>query len=735
MSKISVKTKKRLVVALYIVFVLFFFLVLRLVWHQLINGEELRNKALRQQTNDTLISPRRGTIYDRNMKPLAVSATVYTVMANPETVKANDAEEQVATYLSQILGEDYKDVYKLVTRNAREVRIKRQIESDLSDKIKVLIEDKKLPGISLVEDSKRYYPYSNFASHIIGVTGAENSGLSGIELEYESYLAGTAGRIVTPQNALGREMPYGYEKYYEPQPGNNVVLTIDEVVQHIVENNLETAIVENDVQNRACAIVMDVKTGEILAMATKEDFNLNKPYELTSQRVLKNLDLIKDTDPQKYKEESNNEIYKMWGNKAISETYEPGSTFKILTTAIALEENLVSENEIFTCTGVKEVGGVPIHCWKAGGHGAQTFAQAIQNSCNPAFMEVGQRIGAEKFAKYVRDFNLTSYTGIDLPGEASGIFFDPSAMGVVEVATTSFGQGFQVTPLQLISAVCAVANDGKYITPHIVKEVTNINGDIVEKFEGEYVRQVVSKETSETLCRYLEDAVTVGSGKNAYIQGYRIAGKTGTSEKQPRSANKKIASMVAFAPADDPQIAVLVMLDEPEAGQYFGGVIAAPVLGNIMSDVLQYMGVTKTLSSDDEEVTGKNVPQLVGKSVTEAKKLVSDNELKIQIVGDGTKIISQTPKGGAKLQSGGMVIAYTTNIPPTKVTVPNVTGMTITQANQAIINSGLNMKITGAGRGTAEAGATAAATQTPAAGETADKGSIVYVEFRHLDVE
>ncbi len=735
MSKIGVKTKKRIVLALYISFALCLLLAVRIGWLQFVRGDELQKEAVQQQTRDKIITSKRGTIYDRNMKPLAVSASVYTVVANPKIIKEEKAQEEVATYLSKILETDYEDIYKIVTKESGYEYVKRKVESEKSDKIKQLIADDKLVGIELIEDSKRYYPYSNFASHLIGFTGTDNYGLAGIELQYDKYLTGTSGKIVTATNAAGIDLPYNYEKYYNSKDGLNVVLTIDEVIQHIVENNLETAVVENDVKNGACAIVMDIKSGEILAMSTKPDYDLNAPFTLNDEALKKEIDKLKDTDEKAYNEQMGIARNKMWRNKALVDSYEPGSTFKIITSAIALEENLVSDNDLFVCTGAKEVAGDLIHCWKAAGHGTQTFSKAIQNSCNPAFMEVGERIGATKFAKYVKDFNLISPTGIDLPGEATGIFFDASAMGPVEVATTSFGQGFQVTPIQLITAISAVANDGKYVTPHVVKELTNSDGDVVEKFEGKFVKQVVSKETSEILCRYLEDAVTVGSGKNAYIQGYRIAGKTGTSEKQPRSANKKIASMVAFAPADDPRVAVLVMLDEPEAGQYFGGVIAAPVLGNIMNDVLQYLNVTKTLSSEDEEVTGKSVPQLVGKSVEEAKSLVTNNELNIQIVGNGTKVISQTPKGASKLQKGGMVIAYTTDVTPTQVTVPNVSGMTISGANQAIVNSGLNMKITGAGRGTAEAGATAAAAQTPAAGETADKGSIVYVEFRHLDVE
>lgn len=734
MSKLGKGVRKRIVICLYIVFIALVVLLVRVGWHQFVKGEEYSHLAIEQQTRDRVITSKRGTIYDRNMKPLAVSASVDTVTANPGVVKADGNPEESAKLLADILEEDFQTIYKKLTKSSSYEYIKRKIEAKQSEQIRKLMADGKLKGISLDEDSKRYYPFSNFASHIIGFTGTDNNGLSGIEYMYDDYLKGTSGRIVSATNAIGRDMPYEYEKFYGSEDGLNVVLTIDEVVQHFTERNLETAIKDNDVKNGAAAIVMDIKTGEILAMATKPDYDLNQPFEVTNPIDLEKLEGL-SKNSQEYKDTYAAAQNRMWRNKAVVDSYEPGSTFKILTSAIALEENVVNLNTGFYCDGSKKVAGETIRCWKAGGHGQQDLAKAIQNSCNPAFMDIGERIGADNFFKYTNAFGLRNITGIDLPGETEGIFFSRNNYGIVENATTSFGQGFQVTPIQLISAVASVANDGKYMKPHIVKQLTDSNGKIVKKFDGEFVRQTISKETSDRLCLLLEEAVKVGSGKNAYIQGYRIAGKTGTSEKQPRSAGKKIASMVAFAPADDPQVAVLVMLDEPEGGQYFGGVIAAPVVGNIMNDVLQHLGVERTLSSEEVQNADISVPEVVDKTRDEALQKLSTDGFNANIVGEGNTVVKQVPKAGTRLQKGSTVIVYTTDTEPQTVVVPSVSGQTIIQANGSVVSAGLNFKISGAGRMTTDAGPTVAVKQDPEAGTVVERGSVVYVEFRHLDVE
>ncbi len=732
MAKVKNITKKRIIYMLCVLAALVVVMLAKIFWLQFVEGGKWQELAMQQQTKDRIINPKRGTIYDRNMKELAVSASVDTVVADPTIVKDEDAVEDVCKILSSILNLDYEDVKKDVTKNSRYEIIKSKIESEAAQKIRKEIADGNLPGISIVEDSKRYYPYKNFAAHILGYAGSDNQGLSGIELKYDDYLTGESGRIVTAQDVRGVEVSYEYEHYYSSKDGCSLVLTIDEVIQHYVENELETAIIENDAKNGACAIVMDIKTGEILAMATKPDFDPNSYAKITEASALEAIEAAQ-TDKEK------NELVaaarnKMWRNKAVVDTYEPGSTFKILTSAIAIEENLIPDNKTFYCSGSTEVAGTRIRCWKAGGHGMQTFAQAIQNSCNPAFIEMGALVGKDNFFKYVKGFGLTEKTGIDVTGEALGIFFSPTYYGPVENATTSFGQGFQVTPIQLITAVSAVANNGKYVTPHVVKEIIDADGNVIKKAETQEKRQIVSEKTSEKLRKMLEDAVAVGSGKNAYIKGYRVAGKTGTSEKQPRSENKKIASMVAFAPADDPQVAVLVMIDEPEAGQYFGGVIAAPVVGRIMENTLQYLGVEKVLT-EEEQSQEIQVVNTVGKTVEEAKKLVVDAGFKYSVEGNGTTILRQTPQSGVRLPEGTLILLHTEDKEPQMVTVPSVQNCSILQANNIIVSSGLNMKVASGGRNSSSAGDTAAFNQEPAAGTVVEKGTVVYVEFRHLDVE
>ena len=699
---------------------------------QLIDGVKYKQWAIAQQTRDKIINSKRGTIYDRNMKPLAVSATVYTVVASPsEICKVNGRAISVAKTLSQILKLDYEEVLKKVSNTASDyVEIKSKIEKDESDAL--FANMKNLPGVTLLEDSKRYYPFNNFAAHIIGFTGKDNQGLGGIEYKYDEILTGKSGRVISAADSVGSSMPYKYEKYFSSEDGLSVVLTIDEVIQHFVEKHLETALIENDVKNGAAAIVMDVKTGEILAMATKPDFDLNKPFEITDEATKEMLEEIKKTDEEEYTKQLGIARNKMWKNKAVSDTYEPGSTFKIVTSAIALEENLVNVTDSFYCSGVKNVAGSNIHCWKSGGHGMQSFSQAIQNSCNPAFMDIGARVGATRFSDYTAGFGLKTKTGIDLPGEESGVFFQPSIMGPVEVATTSFGQGFQVTPIQLVSAVSAVVNGGKYMKPHMVKSLVDSEGNIVEEYEGEFVKQIISKETSQIMCTLLEDVVSVGSGKNAYVEGYRIGGKTGTSEKQPRSAGKKIASMIGFAPANDPQVAVLVILDEPEGGQYFGGVIAGPLMGNIMEDILPYIGVNKSFSDTEASEQGVSIPEITGLSRGEALNKAGEAGFVLHFIGDGDNVITQVPKSSARLKKGASIYAYTTEGEQEMLTVPDVSNMSLLGANTALINNGFNMKLTGAQSVDGEA---VISQQDPAAGTKAPKGTVVYVKLRHLGLE
>jgi len=724
----NLKIKRRILILLVLYTLASIALTVRIGWLQIHDAEKLQKEAIEQQTRDRIINSKRGTIYDRNKKPLAVSASVETVSVTPNEIKKEGNAEEVSAKLAEILDLDYEEVYKKVTKDSYYEIIKRKIEKEQADEIRQC----NFKGVNLDEDTKRYYPYGDFASHVIGFTGTDNQGLNGIEILYDKYLKGLPGRIVSVKDAIGTDMPYKYERYENPQDGFDLVLTIDETIQHFVENHLETAVIENVIGNGAAAIVMDPKTGEILAMAVEPDYDLNNPFEIQAPEVRKELEALNGDE---FKERYNLELQKMWRNKAVVDTYEPGSTFKIITSAIALEENVVHLNDMFTCTGSKQVGGHNIGCWKEGGHGTQTFVQGVQNSCNPVFMEVGARIGPELFFRYVKAFGLRDKTGIDLPGEASGVFHELQNFKEVEIATTSFGQSFTVTPLQMITAVSAVANGGKLMKPRIVKQMLDKEGNVIKNFEPEVVRQVISKETSDILRGVLESVVSEGTGSSAYIKGFRVAGKTGTSEKLPRGSGKTIASFVGFAPADDPQVACIVMLDEPNGGQHFGGVIAAPVVGKILDDTLRYLGIEPVFTDEELLTTDVTVPEVRNMDVNEAKKTLRDMKLNYRVEGTGSTVADQIPKPGAKITEQSTVILYTEGASPTNnVSVPDVLHKSVVEANQILTNAGLNMKIVGGSTDTTN-GATTVVKQEPAAGTSVLPGTIVQVEFRRLDVD
>ena len=525
-------------------------------------------------------------------------------------------------------------------------------------------------------------------------------------------------------------MPFKYEKFVDPQDGLNVVLTIDETIQRFAKKHLETALIENKLQNGAACIVLDPKTGEILAMTTKPDYDLNNPFYLQNEAIKREVELLPGEERAKRKEE---ELRKMWRNKAVVDSYEPGSTFKIFTAAMALEERAVSLSDMFFCGGSKKVANYNIRCWKAGGHGSQTFVDGVKNSCNPVFIEVGSRVGEQKFMEYFSGLGFTQKTGIELPGEAYGIFHDKVNFNEVELATSSFGQSFQITPLQMIAGVGAVCNGGRLMRPHLVKQLTDSNGNVVVEYESEMIRQVISSETSKTLCGILEQVVSGGTGSGAYIKGFRVAGKTGTSEKIPRGNGKYIASFAGFAPADDPQVVCLVILDEPSAGLYYGGQIATPVVRNILEDTLNYLGIEPAYTPEEKATLETTVPNVTGKPLNEAKNIITNSNLKVKIEGGGDKVLSQIPKGGIKVNQQSTITLYTEqNQTVTKTVVPNVLQKSVVQASDTLSRSNLNIKIIGAGS-TPASGEVVSYKQDPPPGASVDVGTIVTVEFRRIE--
>lgn len=712
---------------------------------QIVEADKYKTGAYEQYTTEVTVSPKRGTIYDRNMTPLAVSETVETVFISPyeiasqnenkneeERVDIGEQKQKIADFLSETLDVDKQNILERMERTKSKYQIiKKKVERETCDRIREFINENKIVGIHLEEDVKRSYPYGNLASHVIGFTNSDNAGVLGVESYYNNYLKGSSGKIVTAQNAKGKDMPFKYESYIEAEDGTDVVLTIDWQVQSILEKNLEIALRDNKAQNRVFGIIMDVNTGEILAMSTKPDYDLNSPYTLDELSQEK-LDAYEGTDEEK------NSYYKellegLWKNKVITEIYEPGSTFKLITSAMALEENVVSESDTFYCTGAKSVGGYTIHCHKKGGHGTENFEQGLQNSCNPVFIEVSERVGKERFYKYFEAYGFTEKTGIDLAGEVSGLYHtDINGFNQTELAVYSFGQTFKITPMQQICGISAVANGGNLLKPHVVKALVDDDGNVVKSYDTTVVRKVNSEETSKTIMTYLMNGVNMGSTKNAYVKGYKIAAKTGTSQKRDKEGSYYIASCAAFAPADDPQIAILIGIDEPTGANYYGGTIAAPVVASVLSEVLPYLNIEPSLSEEEAATLEVAVADYRGLSTESAKELAANAGFTTKIIGNGDTVTEQLPRYGGKIPSGGVVILYTANETPTEsVTVPDVTGYTPVQANKTLINAGLNVKMEGAYR--EDVSGSIALKQTPAAGTAVKPGTVIEVEFRHLD--
>lgn len=735
----------RVIFVLIAMTVLLGILVFRLYYLQLVDYKKYQSGAFDQYTTEISISPKRGTIYDRNMTVLSVSATVETVFISPNEI-IPEQESLIADFLSRTLEVDRQSIVeKIAKKNSKYQRIKRKIEREVADEIRKFIDENDVKGIHLEEDTKRYYPYGNLASHVIGFTNSDNVGIYGVEAYYEQYLKGTSGKVITAQNARGKEMPFEYESYIGAENGTSVVMTIDWQIQSILEKNLEIALKDTNARNRVFGLIVDVKTGEVLAMSTKPDYDLNDPYTLdeASQKLLDEFSSKPYTDENGNTalptEEVENAYYKelieaLWKNKAITEIYEPGSTFKLITSAMALEENIpeVQSGHLFNCTGSKRVGGYTVGCHKKSGHGIENFEQGLQNSCNPVFMEIAQSLGKNKFYEYFEAFGFTQKTGIDLAGEVSSLYHtDINQFNETELSVYSFGQTFKITPLQLISAVSAVANGGKLIKPHVVKALVDDEGNTVKEFSPEVVRQVCTPETSATIMKYLENGITIGSTKNAYVKGYNVGAKTGTSQKRDKEGNLYIGSCVAFAPTNDPEIAILIAIDEP-VGEYYGGTIAAPVVSSVLSEVLPYLNVETTSKYDDTAAKQITVSDFTGLSVVSAKNSLKNSGLTAKVIGSGDVVTNQLPKYLTKVTEGGVVVLYTDGESEvSNVTVPDVVGHTPANALKILVNAGLNIKFDGAYR--EDIGGTVAQRQTPEAGQSVTPGTAVSVEFIHTD--
>ena len=704
---------------------------------QILDGEKYQSYAMRQQTRSTTLGAQRGTIYDRNMSALARSATVWNVCISPSQLDA-DTWDETAQKLSEILEVDKAEILEKATDKTSYYKIvKKGVERGVYDQVLAYTTEKEIDGVFAEEDAKRYYTYGSLASTVLGFCDYDNNGAYGLESYYNKTLSGQKGMVVSAKNAWGSDMPYKYQQKFEAQDGGSIVLTIDQSIQHFLERNLETAIVEHNIGNRAAGIVMNVKTGEILAMSTKPDFNPNDPYTL--QDPAAQAQLAQYVEGTKEYEAKRKELwYDQWRNKAISDPYEPGSVFKIITSSTAIDNNLVRMDEHFYCTGSFSVSDRDIGCWKRGGHGDQNFIEGMKHSCNPVFIQLGQRIGGDRFYDYIENYGLGELSGIDLPGEANGILQSRELLnkeGMVELASTSFGQTFKVTPLQLITATSAAVNGGKLMQPFVVKQVLDSQGNVTQTTQPVVRRQVISEETSATMRMLTEEVVAGegGSGRFAAVPGYRIGGKTGTSQKLDLDPNIHILSFVGFAPMNDPEIAVLVMLDEPELDDAFGSTIAAPIVGAVLSETLPYLGYEAEFTAEELAETEAEVPYLVGETPHDAQAKLTALGLKTRMVGTGMSVLRQIPQSGQTMSKGGTVIIYASEEEMSDaILVPDVVGMTAQAANAEIVGKGLNIELRGVpGDGVP----TQVVEQWPLPGERASTGDVVLVTLAEKEEE
>ena len=643
MEKITILMKKRLLIFLFLASIGWLILFARVVYIQVVQGEDLQSKAYEQQTRDRLIAPKRGSILDRNGVGLALTETVNTISVIPIQVKQ---KEETAKYLSDILELEYDTVLEKVKQNVALVRIKNKVDKQIALEIR----KKAMPGIVVDEDIKRVYPYSSLASQVLGFVGKDNQGIIGLESKYNEYLQGKAGKILTLTDSRGLTVDNAQERI-APEDGKTLVTSIDVVVQQYAEQTLAKAVEAKGAKN-GIIIVMNPQNGEVYAMANYPSFDLNDPFTINNEELASIWGNMSE-------QEKNDALNQMWRNTAINDTYEPGSTFKTITSSAGLEEGVVTPESSFVCNGYYVAGDRQIKCWRyPRTHGAETFVQGVQNSCNPVFMIVAERMGAEIFADYMTKFGFREKTGIDLPGEAVGIIHKTENIGPVELATMSFGQSFQITPLQLLRAVSAIINGGNLITPHIATEVLDENGNVIQTFEYEKGTQVISQNTSEQMKKILESVVSEGTGNKAYIPGYRIGGKTATSEKLPRRSGKYIASFLTFAPAENPQVLSLVLINEPQ-GNYYGGSVAGPVMKELLQNILPYIGIETIYSQKElemEEVQKIIVPDFVGMTVQEAKKALYEQEIDYEIQGEGETITSQFPKSGEEVNKNTKIL-------------------------------------------------------------------------------
>lgn len=765
-------------------FILIFVVLIigRLFKLSVLDNKFYQEKANADHFGSISISANRGAIYDTNGVILAQSATVYKVFMDPdlfrseiakkdEEVKAQqkqvakgelpagtviktaeEVQNDVIEYLAEQLEIEVSKIEEAMNKDSQYQVLKTQVEKPAADNIIAFMDENDINSIQIEEDTKRYYPQDELAAAVIGFTNADGDGQYGLEYQYDEYLSGIDGKVISAKDANGNEMPYRYSKTYEAQDGNSLYLTIDRTLQYSLEKNLEEIVSQFEIEDRACGIIMNAKTGAILAMATAPGFDLNNPSDVDDLQIaqtaqdlgflnIEKNDVIKKDTAKSLLDTLTEKQYtdayvaareQQWKNKAITELYIPGSVFKVVTSSAALEESAVKTSDTFDCTGAVTVyeGTQPIHCWKTSGHGTQTFVEAITNSCNPAFIEIGRRLGADKFFDYFKAYGLTEKTGIDLPAESTSIYQGLDGMGPVELASCSFGQTNKVTPIEMITAYAAVINGGNLVTPYVVSKIVDNDGNVVLTNERTVKRQVISEETSRIMSETLEQ-VAIGNG--AYIKGYHVGGKSGTSEKLDEYAGtdedpmRYVASYCCFAPAGDPEIIMLIMADEPMSGEYYGSKIAVPCSRKVMEEILPYLGYYPEYTDEEAKNMDVQVPFVEDKKVEEAKQALDAKGLTYQVVGEGDTVCGQMPISGSTVAQGGTVILYTQkNYTQEEAEVPDLTGYSLTDANYLLTTAGLNLI---AGGASTDSDSAVVMAQSVAAGTKVAKGTVIELTF------
>ncbi len=735
-AKMNKRLPERSLIVLIIFMVLFALLIIRLFYLQVVKYDDYQARVISDVQRETTVTAERGVIYDCNMVALATNTTTWRVFISPRDIKEQSQENIIASGLSSILGVDEATIHERAQRtNRADETIKRNIDEDTYNLVMEFIEQNNLYNqVHLEASSKRYYPYGSLASNVLGFVGTDG-GLIGLEYQYNDQLTGVEGKYVSAKDAYGKNMPFKYDSYIDAENGGNLVTTINVKVQSVLEEQLRQTYNDSDPLSRVCGIVMDTETGAVLGMATYPTMDLNDPYTLDedSQRKLEESGFTDGSED--YQKLYWTLINEMWKNKAVSELYEPGSTFKVITIAEALEEEVTDFSDRYYCSGEQKIEGYsrPIPCHRTTGHGSVSLAEGLQQSCNPTLMQVADKLGRQTFYDYFYRFGYAERTGIDLPGEERPIFSTFDNFHQVELAVYSFGQTFKVTPVQQIRAICSIANGGYLVTPHVVDRIIDDDGNVLWSFENEKVRQVVSTDVCSEISDVLEKGVSGNGGaKNTYVPGYKIAAKTGTSQKRDiLDEEYVVGSTVAYAPSDAPKVACLIMVDTPTCDNQYGSVVAAPYVAAVMEEVLPLLGVERNYTEKDAGLITTAISNYVGKSLEVVKTSLEEKKLAYEIIGDGETVVTQLPAAGSTLMiKTGKVVLYTGKETPENnlITVPDLSGYGAESANSKLVSSGFNVGISGSLSSTA-----VVTGQSPAAGESVPKGSIVTITVRSMN--